>query len=311
MPKTCQDSGGNEKATIYMDQRFAGSDSTMIKDRKCKNHGRIRAGCVILTLGAAMQLEDDDNTLEKSSVGMNAGHGGGIFFIWSSAALRMRGSRENSTTWHGYATGCQESIQPTSMWAPALVLTPLIGRHRSQCSWDAPVTPSNGVSSNACNASPNGDQPYYQALPGSTTICAIHSASNGYISTPTGRISHDCRASGGILTWIVKCFNGQARIDLTATGSNAFRRWDPGPAGSRTFVRPSCHTTQDSSSNLLPCLHTLTGVPGAATHAHLEKISQICRSQNIQQGDLRSLYLYSHSIHLLSPTCTTDGRTWW
>jgi hypothetical protein len=64
-----------------------------------------------------------------------------FFFIWLSAALRMRGSRESSTTWHGYATACQESIQPKAMWAPALVPPPLIGRHRSRCSWDVPVTP--------------------------------------------------------------------------------------------------------------------------------------------------------------------------
>jgi hypothetical protein len=64
-----------------------------------------------------------------------------LFFIWLSATLRMRGSRESSTTWHGYATACQESIQPKAMWAPALVPPPLIGRHRSRCSWDVPVTP--------------------------------------------------------------------------------------------------------------------------------------------------------------------------
>jgi hypothetical protein len=42
--------------------------------------------------GATTYSEDDDKALGVSSAGTNAGHGGGLFFIWWSAALRMRGS---------------------------------------------------------------------------------------------------------------------------------------------------------------------------------------------------------------------------
>jgi hypothetical protein len=154
----------------------------MIKDREFRNNRRIRAACAILPLLAAilMQSREDDSTLKKRSVGINAGHGGGLFLIWSSAALRLRGSRKVRPPGTGTLQAARSRSNPRRCGAPALVPPPLIGRHRSQCSWDAPVTPSNGVSSNACNASLNGDQPYYQALAGSTTLCSIHSASNYY-----------------------------------------------------------------------------------------------------------------------------------
>jgi hypothetical protein len=141
---------------------FAGSDSTMIKDRKFRNRGRIRATCAILPLGAGNALLGMmTRPWERGLLARMQGMAVALFFIWLSAALRMRGSRESSTTWHGYATACQESIQPKAMWAPALVPPPLIGRHRSRMQLGcAQSHPSNGVSPNACNASVNGDQPY-------------------------------------------------------------------------------------------------------------------------------------------------------
>src|SRR4051812_8163261 len=73
----------------------AGSDSTMIKGRKFRNRGRIRADCAILPLGATTYSEDDDKALGESSVGTNARAWRWPFLSsWWSAALRVRGSRE-------------------------------------------------------------------------------------------------------------------------------------------------------------------------------------------------------------------------
>lgn len=83
--------------------------------------------------GPATHSGIDDTALGESSVGTNAGQ-----WRWPSSSSGCRphyvceGLKESSTTWHGYATACQESIQPKAMWAPALVPPPLIGRHRSR-----------------------------------------------------------------------------------------------------------------------------------------------------------------------------------
>jgi hypothetical protein len=82
MLRTCQESGGNtSKPQSTWISVFAGSDSTMIKDRKLRKHGRIRAACAILSLGTVTQLRADDTTPKEKSAGMNAGPGGGLFFI--------------------------------------------------------------------------------------------------------------------------------------------------------------------------------------------------------------------------------------
>jgi hypothetical protein len=112
-------------------------------------------------LGATTYSENDDKALGERSAGTNAGHGGGLLLhlvvCRTTYARVLERVRPPGT---GTLQACQESIQPKAMWAPAPVPPPLIGRHRSTCSWDVPVTPSNGVSRNACNTSVNGDQPY-------------------------------------------------------------------------------------------------------------------------------------------------------
>jgi hypothetical protein len=130
-----------------------------------------------------MQSRDDDTMLGKRSVGTTAGHGGGLFLIWSSAALRTRGSRES----FDHLARVRYRLpgvdpNPKAMWAPALVPSPLIGRHRSKCSWDAPSHTLKRCLVQRTQRSSNGDQPYYQALAGSATTCAVHSAFNNYPS---------------------------------------------------------------------------------------------------------------------------------
>src|SRR4051794_8021713 len=106
---------------------------------------------------------------ERALLARMQGHGGGLFFhLGGLPHYVCEGLEKVRTTWHGNATACQESVQPKAMWAPALVPPPLIGRHRSRCSWDVPVTPLQKVSRPTHrNASVNGDQPYQKALAGS------------------------------------------------------------------------------------------------------------------------------------------------
>jgi hypothetical protein len=161
--RTCQDSGGNtSKPQGYMDQRF--SREATARWSRIGNSGIVGESelpAQSCALGAATYSENDDKAFGRELCWHEC-----RAWRWplsSSGGLPhyvCEGPRESSTTWHGYATACQESIHPKAMWAPALVPPPLIGRHRSRCSWDVPVTPSNGVSPNARNASVNGDQPY-------------------------------------------------------------------------------------------------------------------------------------------------------
>ena len=120
----------------------------------------------------------------------------------------------------------------------------------------------------------NGDQPYYQALAGSATICSIHSASANDLSILRDKRCHSSRAGRDIQIWTLECFSGGARINPTVTGSSAFRRWDARPAGSRTFRSPKQpHDTKDSSSN-----HRL--------HAYIDRgpwWHHICASREIFQ----------------------------
>jgi hypothetical protein len=93
--ETCQESGGNtSKPQGYMDQRFSreatarwsriGNSGIVgeseLPAQSCSRGGRQRT------------LRMMTRPWELSSAGTNAGHGGGLFFIWRSAALRMRGS---------------------------------------------------------------------------------------------------------------------------------------------------------------------------------------------------------------------------
>jgi hypothetical protein len=141
MLRTCQESGGNtSKPQSTWISVFAGSNSTMIKDRKFRKQERIRAACAILPLGAAMQSREDDNKLKEE--GCWHDHRAcrrSLSFRWSSAVLRIRGSRE-SFAHLARVRYRLPGVDPTqgqceAMWAPALVPPPLIGRHRSKCSW--------------------------------------------------------------------------------------------------------------------------------------------------------------------------------
>ena len=142
---------------------FAGSDSTMIKDRKFRNRGRIRATCAILPLGGAGNalLGMMTRPWERALLARMQGMAVALFFIWLSAALRMRGSRESSTTWHGYATSLP-GVDPTQGDVGARACTTTANRTPSiqDAAGMFQSHPSNGVSSNACNTSVNGDQPY-------------------------------------------------------------------------------------------------------------------------------------------------------
>lgn len=114
MLRTCQESGGNtSKPQSTWISVFAGSNSTMIKDRKFRKQERIRAACAILLLGAAMQSREDDNKLKEE--GCWHDHRACRRSLLSAGRLpyyAYEGLAKVSPTWHGYATGCQESIQP-------------------------------------------------------------------------------------------------------------------------------------------------------------------------------------------------------
>ena len=149
--RTCQESGGNtnvsHRATWI--SVFAGSDSTMIKDRKFRNRGRIRTACAILPSGgAATCSEDDDKALGESSVGTNAGHGGGLLLhLVVCRTTYARVSRKFDHLATGTLQPARSRSNPRVMWAPALVPPPLIGRHRSQMQLGCCQShPSNGVS---------------------------------------------------------------------------------------------------------------------------------------------------------------------
>ena len=161
--RTCQDSGGNtSKPQGYMDQPF--SREATARWSRIGNSGIVGESelpAQSYALGAATYSENDDKAFGRELCWHECR-------AWRWPLLHLVVCR---TTYARVlekvrppGTGTLQPARsrsiPRRCGYPRLCHPPLIGRHRSRCSWDVPVTPSNGVSPNARNTSVNGDQPY-------------------------------------------------------------------------------------------------------------------------------------------------------
>src|SRR2546423_6595799 len=160
-----------------MDQRFCGKrqhdDQGSDVQESWANQGRV-----------SNPVPGDDNATwrrrrqalwRRGPAGTNAGRDGGTFHLLAYRTTYARVSREFDHLGTGTLQATRESIQPQAMWAPALVPQPLIGRHRSQCSWDVPVTPpKRRVVQRMQRIYEWRSTHTIRALAGSTTVFAFH-----------------------------------------------------------------------------------------------------------------------------------------